>query len=64
VTNYQTSELSDRLWSLCERFIDENNISCVESVFQCDHVIVNAYNFIADICEIVGFSEFDYAREE
>jgi hypothetical protein len=47
------------LWKLCEKFIKEQKISCPESVSQCDNVIVNAYSFIEDICEIVGYYEYE-----
>ena len=49
----------DKLWELCQKFITDQRISCPESVYQCDWVIENAYVFIEEICNIVG-----YQREE
>lgn len=44
-----------RLVALCEKFITDNEITCSEAVYQTDRVIENAYDFIAGICEIVGY---------
>lgn len=54
---YVTINGSDllRLWKTCERFIKHQNISCGEAVYQSDNVILNAYEFIDDVCNIVGF---------
>lgn len=45
------------LWKLCEKFIEDNAISCPEAVHQTDWVIQNAYELIEQICEIVGYKE-------
>lgn len=48
----------DRLRELhdhCVNFIQENQITCAESVYQTDRVILNAYEFIEGVCEIVGY---------
>ena len=50
------------LWTLCEKFIKDNEISCPESIYQCDHVIENAHEFIEEICKEVGY--FIYEEEE
>lgn len=42
----------------CKKFIEENRISCPETIGQCDHVIENAYDFIERICDIVGYYEY------
>ena len=52
------SELNE-LHALCLKFINEQKIGCPEDVSQSDHVIVNAYKFIEDICNIVGYAEYD-----
>lgn len=49
-------EMND-LHALCLKFINDQKITCAETVFQSDHVIENAYGFIEDICEIVGYAE-------
>lgn len=43
------------LWLHCQKFIKEQKISCAETVYQTDRVIVNAYEFIEGICGIVGY---------
>lgn len=47
------------LLNLCMRFIEDNKISCPETIYQSDRVIENAYEFIHEICELVGYSELD-----
>ena len=46
----------DPLWALCQKFIEDQSISCPETVYQMDHVIQNAYEFLEQICEIVGYA--------
>ena len=46
-----------QLWDLCRKFVADNRISCPESVYQCDHVIEHGYEFISEVCKIVGFHE-------
>lgn len=45
------------LLQLCEKFVKENEIGCSETIYQCDRVIENAYEFIESVCEIVGFHQ-------
>ena len=39
----------------CEQFIRSHNITCEETVYQSDRVILNAYEFIEGVCDIVGY---------
>ena len=43
------------LWAICEKFIEDQHIHCAETIYQTDRVIENAYDFIENICEIVGY---------
>jgi hypothetical protein len=45
------------LVKLCKKFVDDNKITCEECISQTDRVIENAYEFIANICDIVGYYE-------
>jgi hypothetical protein len=45
----------EELLELCERFIEEPNIFCAETIYQSDHVIENAYEFIENVADIVGY---------
>lgn len=47
----------EELFKLCQKFIKDHNISCGECIYQQDQVIIDAYEFIGDICEIVGYVE-------
>ena len=51
-------EMND-LHALCLKFINDQKIACAETVFQSDHVIVAAYEFIREICDIVGYAEYN-----
>ena len=50
-------ERLQKLWTVCEKFIKEQRISCPETIGQCDWVIENAYGFIEDICDVVGYDK-------
>lgn len=43
------------LWAYCRQFIEEQGISCPETIHQTDRVIENAYAFIQGICDLVGY---------
>ena len=45
----------EELLELCERFILEQQIFCSETIYQTDHVIENAYEFIENVADIVGY---------
>jgi hypothetical protein len=45
------------LWEHCEEFILKHGITCPESVYQQDDVILNALEFIDGICEIIGYAK-------
>ena len=47
------------LWELCETFIEENKISCGETIYQSDWVIEHAYDFIKEICDILGYYKYE-----
>ena len=40
-------------------FIETHTISCPEKVGDCDDVIINAYELIANLCEIAGYHEYE-----
>lgn len=46
--------MSDDLLQLCRKFIDKHKISCDEDVIS-DRVSEDAYEFIGDIGNIIGF---------
>jgi hypothetical protein len=50
---------AERLLAYCEAFIKEQEISCSDSVYQSDRVILNAYDFIAGVCNIAGYHEIE-----
>ena len=44
-----------QLWEVCQAFINEHEILCVDSVYQQDAIVIDALAFIAKICDIVGY---------
>lgn len=40
-----------------QQFVKDNEITCAETVYQTDRVIVNAYDFIAKLVQIVGYHQ-------
>lgn len=54
-----SNKMSRDLLALCKKFVADNEIGCAEKVYQSDHVIENAYGFIEQVCEIVGYHEED-----
>jgi hypothetical protein len=59
-----TERAKEDLWFLCEKFINEQKISCAETVYQSDRVIENAYQLIEGICDIVGYIKDDYQEDD
>lgn len=58
--NPTIKQLAD-LWNKCRAFVKENQVSCPESIYQVDSVNLACPEFVAEICECVGF---EYCREE
>ena len=54
-----TDEHRTKLWVLCAKFIEDNDIECEETVYQTDRVAENALQLIEEIANIVGFVEYD-----
>ena len=48
-----------KLLKLCEQFVKDQAITCAETIYDSDRVIENAYSFIEDVCDIVGYDEFE-----
>jgi len=42
-----------------EAFIEHHDIIVPETIYQTDRVIVDAYEFIADLCDIAGYKEVE-----
>jgi hypothetical protein len=48
-----------QLLLLCQKFIRDNEIGCSESIYQSDRIILNSPNFIREICDLVGYHQFE-----
>lgn len=51
------------LYKICSNFITKQRIHCVETIYQSDRVIENAYEFIEYICDIVGYVKYEEEEE-
>ena len=46
------------LWKVCKGFVEKQEISCADTIHQCGWVIEHAYEFIEDVCNVVGYVEY------
>ena len=54
-----SAEQMAALWHVCSRFVEAQEISCEETIYQTDWVIENAYELVQQICDVVGYLEND-----
>jgi hypothetical protein len=47
------------LWNVCKKFVNDQEIDCAETIYQCDWVIENAYEFIQEVCEVVDYKPYE-----
>ena len=45
----------EKLFSVCQKFMENQKVTCSECIYQSDRVIENAYDLIYDIADIVGY---------
>lgn len=50
------AQVRKELYRICEEFVTENDIHCPESIYQMDHIIGNAYEFIEKVCDVIGYA--------
>ncbi len=49
------TEKAEAVLQIIEQFVKDQRIYCAETIWQCDWVIENAYEFIDDLVSIAGF---------
>ena len=52
-----------RIYEICARFILENKISSPEAIYQMDNVNLNSFEFIEEICDVIGYADITYDDE-
>lgn len=52
-----------KCFELCRKFIDENEIGSGEAVYQSDHILEKAPEFIVELCELLGYYQFPMEEE-
>lgn len=50
-------DIDERLKHIVEKFRDKYDIHCPETIYQMDKVIENAYEFIEELMDVVGYAE-------
>lgn len=46
----------NQLETVCRKFINEQDISCAEAIYQVDRIRLSALELLESICEIVGYA--------
>lgn len=46
-----------KLRAIVVNFVEDQNIFCAETIYQTDRVIQNAYEFIQELVEVVGYKK-------
>lgn len=64
ITDKECMTDAQEVYELCKEFIEEQRIWSAECVYQSDRVIENAYELIANICEIIGYVDLPDEEEE
>jgi len=54
-----TAEQAAELVALCQKFVADQHINCAEAIYQQDNVIENAYDFLQEVCDLVGYHEYE-----
>lgn len=57
--NEPTHEQLMALWNVAKKFVEDQEIGCADTIHQCDWVIEHAYEFIEEVCEVVGYKEYE-----
>jgi hypothetical protein len=52
-------EKKDALFAMVQKFVADNGITCPESIYQRDSLVIKASVFMESAVEIVGFAESD-----
>jgi hypothetical protein len=46
------------LWNVCKKFVQDQDIGHADTIYQCDWIIENAYYFIEQVCDVVGYNPY------
>ena len=49
---------------MCRKFVEEHEVSCPESIYQVDSTNFACTDFVADLCECVGFYRYNPEEED
>ena len=57
--NRKTDAAKNKLWNIVSEFVKTQEITCPETICQSDRVIENAYDLIEELCDVVGYHEYE-----
>ena len=55
----ERSEKAERVLKIIEQFVIDQRISCDETIYQSDRVIVNAYDLMYELINVAGYMEIE-----
>ena len=47
--------MEEKVLAIVKKFIADQEINCADCVYQSDRVVENSYQFIVELCEVVGY---------
>lgn len=50
-------KIDSELFDLCKEFVNENEISCSEDLYQRDSLQLQALELLEQICDLIGYYE-------
>lgn len=53
----KTPENMEKLWDTVQAWIDEQQPSCPESIYQCDWFAESSLDLAEKVCDIVGYAD-------
>lgn len=48
-----------KLGKIIKNWIKENEVTCAESIYQCDRVQENMYELVEKLCKVVGYHSIE-----
>lgn len=56
--NRYSEKRGKELFDIVRNFIEEQKITCPETIVQSDRVVENAYDLIEELCDVVGYHKY------
>ena len=56
-------DIGRALYEAVTRFTTKYEIAHAECIYQCDEIVINSTCLVEDVCDIVGYIEYDEDEE-